>query len=346
MLSKINLFLLLFLFLFMGTSYSEELLQRGEAYILTESSWHEVKAQEKKAYKESKKQTRELKKLTKKKLISAEKKPIRFVRSDGRIFINKLYRINVTNEFKGDILVSIDNSPFQKLEGEMLILREGNHVINYKFLDEQGNVRSEKEEKAFLDLTYPEVNVQLEGVYFEKNSYYYYKPGVKLFIQAKDNESGLDDIFINVNSKGYLPMNKLDKPMDSPGIKEIKILATDNVTNLSQEVYLRYTIDSEPPVVDVELDSIPELHTKIGKICDRDISIRLNAFDMGSGVSRIEFRKKGKLDWRVYRDYPLVSRKKKKISLEYRAIDNLGNESEIKYFKCKVKNETESDTNS
>ena len=134
-------------------------------------------------------------------------------------------------------------------------------------------------------------------------------------------------------------MAKMDKPVDSPGPKEIKILATDKVSNLSQEVYLRYTVDSEPPSVDVELNSIPELQSEKGLLCDREISIRLNAFDLGSGVSKIEFRKRGQKEWRTYRDYPLVPRYKKKVSLEYRAIDNLGNESPIKYFKCKVKNE-------
>ena len=338
--SKIVYFQILILFSTMV--YSEELLQRGEAYILTESSWHEVKAQEKKAYQESKKELRVLKKQTLKKIKSAEKNPIRYISPDGNIFINKLYRITPYNEFNGHTLVSIDNEPYQKLEKEILILGEGYHTINYKFLDEKGNLRSEKTETAFLDLSSPEINAQLEGIYFEKNSFYYYKPGVKLFLQTKDYESGLDEIFINLNNKGYLPMDKLNQPMDSPGLKEIRILATDKVTNISQEVYLRYTIDSEPPIIDVELNSIPELHTKTGKLCERDTSIRLSAFDMGSGVSKIEYRKKGDSKWRVYRDYPLISRKKKKISLEYRAIDNLGNESEIKYFKCKVKNETNS----
>ena len=44
--------------LFTNILNSEELLQRGEAYILTESSWHEVKAREKESFKESKKEKR------------------------------------------------------------------------------------------------------------------------------------------------------------------------------------------------------------------------------------------------------------------------------------------------
>ena len=88
-------------------------------------------------------------------------------------------------------------------------------------------------------------------------------------------------------------MDKIDQPVDSPGPKEIKILATDKVTNLSQEIYLRYTVDSEPPAVNLELSSIPEQNSKFGKVCEPDTSIRLSAFDFGSGVSRIEFRKLG-----------------------------------------------------
>ena len=334
-------YLISFLFLF-NVIYAEELLQSGEAYILTESSWHEVKAMEKKSLKEFKREKRKLKKQTLEKIQSAEKKSVRYESPDGDIFINKLYHLKLANEFKGDILVSVDGEKFQKLVTDILIIGQGSHTIAYKLLDDKGKVRFEKKETIFLDITNPEISAQLEGVFYERNSFFYYKPGVKLFLQAKDSDSGIEDIFINMNKKGYLPMDKIDKPVDSPGPKEIKILATDKVTNLSQEVYLRYTVDAEPPGINIELSKIPEKHATLGAVCDPNISIRLNAFDLGSGVSKIEFRKRGNKDWRLYRDYPLISRKKKKISLEYRAIDNLGNESPIKYFKCKVKNETTS----
>lgn len=41
-----------------------------------------------------------------------------------------------------------------------------------------------------------------------------------------------------------------------------KNMATDKVSNLSQEVYLRYTVDSNPPSVDVELNSIQNFNPK------------------------------------------------------------------------------------
>ncbi len=325
--------------LFSTLLYSDELLERREAYILTKSSWLEVKAQEKKAFLESKKEKRKFKKEVSRKIQFAGKNSTRYVSPNGEIFVNRLYNLNIPNEFKGKVVYRVDDEPEQILSPDSFLLREGNHTIAYKLFDENGIQRDQKKETVYLDLTSPEVLAQLEGVYFEKNSFYYYKPGVKLFLQAKDKESGIDEIFLNLNKKGYLPLGKIDKPVDSPGPKEIKILATDKVTNLSQEVYLRYTVDSEPPVIDIELNTIPELHSQQGLLCDSIISIRLNAFDLGSGVSKIEFRKRGQKVWRTYRDYPLVPRKKKKISLEYRAIDNLGNESAIKHFKCKVKNE-------
>lgn len=328
-------------FFFLSTLlYSDELLERREAYILTKSSWLEVKAQEKKAFLESKKEKQKIKKETLHKIRSAEKKSSRYVSPNGDIFVNGLYNLLIPNEFKGKTFVSIDDEPEQVLSSDTILLREGTHTIKYKMLDESGTVRSQNKETVYLDLSAPDVSAQLEGIFFERNSFYYYKPGVKLFLQVKDKESGIDDIYVNLNRKGYLPLGKIDQPVDSPGPKEVKILATDKVTNLSQEVYLRYTVDSEPPVVDIELNTIPELHSKLGLFCDREISIRLNAFDVGSGVSKIEFRKRGQKQWRTYRDYPLVPRYKKKISLEFRAIDNLGNESPIKQFKCKVKNET------
>lgn len=329
-------------FLIPNLIFSDELLERREAYILTKSSWQEVKAQEKKAFQESKKEKRKIKKEVSRRIQTAEKNSSRYVSPNGDIFVNKLYDFNALNEFKGKTLIQIDDQPEQELTPNLLLLREGLHTISYKLYDENGVLKDQKKEVVYLDVTSPEVIAQLQGIYFERNSFYYYKPGVKLFLQAKDNESGLADIFINQNKKGYLPLNKIDQPIDSPGPKEIKILAIDKVTNLSQEIYLRFTVDAEPPVVDIELDTIPELTASKGLFCERDTMIRLSAFDLGSGVSKIEFRKHGQKVWRTYRDYPLVSRKKKKISLEYRAIDNLGNESPIKHFKCKVKDESTS----
>lgn len=335
----------LFLFVFLlitNLLFSDELLERREAYILTKSSWQEVKAQEKKAFLESKKEKRKIKKEVSRRIHTAEKISTRSVSPNGDIFVNRLYDFSLSNESKGKILIQIDDQPEQEYSPNLVLLREGLHTISYKFFDESGILKNQKKEVVFLDVTAPEVIAQLQGIYFERNSFYYYKPGVKLFLQAKDNESGLADIFLNQNKKGYLPLDKIDQPIDSPGPKEIKILAIDRVTNLSQEIYLRFTVDAEPPVVDIELDSIPELTASKGLLCERDAMIRLSAFDLGAGVAKIEFRKHGQKEWRTYRDYPLVSRKKKKISLEFRAIDNLGNESQIKHFKCKVKDEATS----
>jgi hypothetical protein len=334
-----KIFLCLIFILIPNFINSDELLERREAYILTKSSWLEVKAQEKKAFLESKKEKRKLKKESLEKIRSAEKKSARYVSPNGDIFVNGLYNLKIPNEYKGKIIARVDEEQDQTLTTDNLLLGEGHHTIVYRLLDENGIVRDQKKESVYLDLSAPEVSAQLEGIFYERNSFHYYKPGVKLFLQVKDKESGIDDIYINLNRKGYLPLGKIDHPIDSPGPKEIKILVTDKVTNISQEIYLRYTVDSEPPVVDVELNTIPELHTKLGLFCDRETSIRLSAFDVGSGVSKIEFRKRGQKDWRVYRDYPLIPRNKKKISLEFRAIDNLGNESPVKHFKCKVKNE-------
>ena len=111
--------------LFTNILNSEELLQRGEAYILTESSWHEVKAREKESFKESKKEKRKLKKETLEKIESAEKKSVRYVSPEGNIFINKLYHLKLANEFKGDILVSVDDAKEQKLVSDILILGAG-----------------------------------------------------------------------------------------------------------------------------------------------------------------------------------------------------------------------------
>ena len=333
-----KIFLCVF-FLIPSIIFSDELLERREAYILTKSSWLEVKAQEKKALQESKKEKRKIIKETSRKIKSSGFISVRHVAPNGEIFVNGLYNLIISNEFKGKTVYQIDDEPEQILSENSFLLREGNHTITYKLFDENGVLKDQKKEKVYLELTAPDVIAQLEGIYFERNSFYYYKPGVKLFLQVKDKDSGVGEIFLSLNKKGYLPMAKMDKPVDSPGPKEIRILATDKVSNLSQEVYLRYTVDSDPPSVDVELNSIPELQSEKGLLCDREISIRLNAFDLGSGVSKIEFRKRGQKEWRTYRDYPLVPRYKKKVSLEYRAIDNLGNESPIKYFKCKVKNE-------
>lgn len=331
--------LLLLFFLLSGFIHSEELLDKREAYILTESSLQEVKAHEKTAFTESKKKLKKLKKQTLKKIKSAEKYSVRYVSPNGEVFVNQLYDLTLNDLPEGDVRVSIDGGPDQSIKSEVAVYGEGYHDIAYKLFDKNGKSNLIKKENIYLDTVRPEISAHLEGVYFYNNAFPYYKKGVKLFLQAKDKESGLQDIYINLNRKGYLPMDKIDRPIDSPGPKDIKILATDKVTNISQEVYLRYTVDSEPPIVDVELNTIPESNSKYGRLCERNIAIRLSAYDIGSGVAKIEYRKRGEKTWRVYRDYALIPVKKKKISLEFRAIDNLGNESEIKYFKCKVKNE-------
>ncbi|HMV41298.1 MAG TPA: hypothetical protein PK079_09250 [Leptospiraceae bacterium] len=333
-------FKIIFLFLIcLNSIFSDELIERKEAYVLSESSWFEVKEQERQEFLKTKRERKELRKQTENQIAESEKTSKRYVSFNGDIYVNKHYKPQVVNEFKGKVFIKIDDEPEQLLTPNINIYKQGIHTIVYNLYDESDVLRSTKKESIYLDTTIPELYAQLQGVYYERNQFYYYKPGFKLLLQTKDKESGIEEIFIDLNRKGYLPLSKLDQPIDSPGHKEIRIIAMDKVGNLSQEIHLNFTVDSDPPIVSVELDTIPENHSSKGLLCDRETLIWLNAFDLGSGVHKIEFRKKGTLNWRVYRDYPLVSVKKKKISLEFRSIDNLGNQSAIKYFKCRLKNE-------
>lgn len=337
-----TLFLLTFyimnFFVFISLN-SEELIERKDAYILTESSWFEVKEQERQEFLKTKKERKELRRQTNIRIKEAEKKPMRYTSGNGDIYVNKIYKPEIINDYKGKVYIRIDDESEQLLNPNITVYKQGIHTIVYRLLDENDVVKDVKKETIYLDSTAPEIYAQLQGVYFERNFFYYYKPGVKLLLQTSDKESGIEEIFIDLNQKGYLPLSKLDQPIDSPGLKEIRILAMDKVGNLSQEIYLKFTVDADPPIVSVELDTIPESNIQYGLLCDRDTTLLLNAFDMESGVSKIFFRKRGAVNWRAYRDYPLVSVKKKKISLEFKAVDNLGNESAIKYFRCKVKNE-------
>jgi hypothetical protein len=119
-----NSFLCVF-FLIPSIIFSDELLERREAYILTKSSWQEVKAQEKKALQESKKEKRKIKKEVSRRIQTAEKNSSRYVSPNGDIFVNKLYDFNALNEFKGKTLIQIDDQPEQELTPNLLLLREG-----------------------------------------------------------------------------------------------------------------------------------------------------------------------------------------------------------------------------
>ena len=149
-------------FLIPNLIFSDELLERREAYILTKSSWQEVKAQEKKAFQESKKEKRKIKKEVSRRIQTAEKNSSRYVSPNGDIFVNKLYDFNALNEFKGKTLIQIDDQPEQDLTPNLLLLREGLHTISYKLYDENGVLKDQKKEVVYLDVTSPEVIAQLQ----------------------------------------------------------------------------------------------------------------------------------------------------------------------------------------
>lgn len=278
---------------------------------------------------------------TEKILNSAENSRIQYTDKNGIQFSNDKAEIAFQSQDDESgidyIEYELNENGFKNYTVPILLARGGKNQLKYRSVDRVGNREELNLLEVIVDKNPPSLSASLEGKNFYKDGMLYYEPNSKLVVSAYDGESGIKDIYINLNNNGFLPKSYLDLNFSETGYYTIHTIALDNVSNKSGISTFKFTIDSDPPEPTI---FVTEKIVRNGSpICSKKSRVQLRATDRDSGLRIIQYRFKPEEPWVNFGGDFSISPDISELAIEYRAIDNVGNESEVFSYRCPIDRE-------
>ncbi|RME93583.1 MAG: hypothetical protein D6767_00645 [Candidatus Hydrogenedentota bacterium] len=220
----------------------------------------------------------------------------------------------------------IDDSPYQKYQNPIKIEAEGQHRIVYRSVDQAGNVEPEKVYLVIIDNSAPDVNLSTKEELVESNGFIYGPAKVTVQITATDAYSGVKSI-LYATGEGDFQEYKDAIILDKSGEHIIRYKAVDNLGNETEVKVFRVIVDAEAPSVTIQpKDKLVKVGDKL--YAKRDNVFTISAKDNSSGIERIEVKIDGEAEFKPYTN-PLVFNVEGNHTIEARAIDKVGNVSEV-----------------
>ena len=220
-----------------------------------------------------------------------------------------------------------DAKDFIKYKGPFTISQEGPHVIVYRSVDRAGNREVDHVYNVTIDNTGPAVNVLPAKPFVKLNDKLYTAPGNTFTIRTIDALSGIKSVEYGVNTSALQSYSKNEAiQLTDNGSQLIQYKASDNLQNTTSGSLL-VQVDAGKPTVEIT-PSQPLISVDDKLYARRNTGFTVNAQDLGSGVERIMVRIDGSQEWQTYTD-TIYFDTEKEHSIEARAIDAVGNESEI-----------------
>jgi hypothetical protein len=122
----------------------------------------------------------------------------------------------------------------------------GLHRINFRAVDNVGNVSATQQYTVFVDNNAPTVNFVVEPPIFVKDGVNYIASDSVIKIQADDEETAVEQILYSVDGGEFKEYRYTIQRL-APGEHTIKAKAVDLVGNESQEFTLTVNVDSKSP---------------------------------------------------------------------------------------------------
>jgi hypothetical protein len=223
----------------------------------------------------------------------------------------------------------INNGEFQKYSNPINITEEGKQTIIYRAVDKVGNKETAKLLTVVVDNTPPTVKMLPSEVPYTRNNVQYISNRTTYSIAAEDNSSGVKKIeyFIDNGPKQRYTEGSPIK-LETPGAHIISFFATDNSGNVTPEYgKMLVNVDVNRPTIRI-VESSPYVVIGGRNYAKKDTSFAVKAFDNESGISQVLIKVDGASDFSPYAE-PIVFTSQGEHTIEAKAIDNVGNESEI-----------------
>ncbi|EKR93405.1 multi-beta-barrel domain surface protein OmpL47 [Leptospira santarosai] len=222
----------------------------------------------------------------------------------------------------------IGEADYAKYTSPITILKEGVNRLTYRAVDKAGNKEPAKALVVVVDNTAPTVKIVPSEILYNLDGYNFGSKNVTYTISASDALSGVKEIKYSINGGDMRPYDNQPIKLEKAGVNLIKYSAVDNSGNSSSEAILVVSLDDVKP--EVEIQGNTPLVIIDGKTYSRKgNSFTIKAADGQSGIKRILIKMDNAPDFVAYAE-PITIDAQGEHTIEAKAIDNVGNESETK----------------
>ncbi|EMO52106.1 multi-beta-barrel domain surface protein OmpL47 [Leptospira noguchii] len=228
----------------------------------------------------------------------------------------------------------IGEMDYAKYTSPITILKEGVNRLTYRAVDKAGNKEPAKALVVVVDNTAPTVKIVPSEILYNLDGYNFGSKNVTYTISATDALSGVKEIKYSINGGDMRTYDNQPIKLEKAGVNLIKYSAMDNSGNSSSEAILVVTLDDIKP--EVEIQGNTPLVIIDGKTYSRKgNSFAIKAVDGQSGIKRILIKMDKNSDFVPYAE-PITIDAQGEHTIEAKAIDNVGNESETKKVSFSV----------
>jgi hypothetical protein len=224
----------------------------------------------------------------------------------------------------------INDSDYMRYTGPIRLSKEGSTTIAYRSVDRAGNAESPSIIFMVVDNTPPVCTLKPAENLFVVKGVGYASAKNSYAISAEDTVSGVKEVLYSVDNGEKIKYQGPVK-LETPGFHSITYYGTDTADNTGVEQSYAVSVDDVKPTIDI-VESLP--FVKIGErlFARKGTKFKLVARDAESGVAKILYRKKAEDEFTAYVE-DLSFDTTGEYTIQAKAIDNVGNESDIKELK-------------
>ncbi|MGL4563359.1 MAG: OmpL47-type beta-barrel domain-containing protein [Brevinema sp.] len=230
-----------------------------------------------------------------------------------------------------DIFVSLDGSTYKPYKGAISFDKEGEHSINYKFVDHVGNVSYSKTYDIIIDATAPRITeIQFDPKPYTASGYTYVGPNSYLSFKLHDDTTGIAYVEFATNDTSEWTRFTTNTTLSNLGITNtalttIRYQALDMVSNVSSIKTKTVFVDATAPTVNIFADKVFE-KDGIKYISSKSI-ITVTALDSETDVNKIFYAVNDGEFQEYDADIAIQLKKAGNYDVKVKAVDVVGNES-------------------
>lgn len=181
--------------------------------------------------------------------------------------------------------------------------------------------------EIYADGIAPVTSVSYENVNKFQGDLLYYKAGVNVSLEAKDQLSGVRKLEYAINDGKYTPYQK-PLTFQDPGIYKVEYYSEDEVGNVEDKKSISFVVDPTPPYSDLTINGITE-----DEVISTGSKLYILALDSISGVASVYY----KFDDQPFKKYnglqlPTAQLDEGEHTITYYAEDKVKNVEEHKSF--------------
>lgn len=224
----------------------------------------------------------------------------KFASADGTFYVVKdaIFTLAATDNLSGVKMTEyrVDGGQWT-VYAPFKIATEGSHLIEFRSVDNLGNMEAVRTLSVIVDNTPPITDLTIGTPKYESGGTTYVAGKTTLTLTGKDQLSGVEKTEFRIDGASWATGTSIILPGE--GTHTIAYRSKDTVGNMEDEKSVTLTVDNTPPVTNIEF-SYQKYSNGQGILVSRETQVILSASDNLSGVKGTYYRFDDEAGWRSY----------------------------------------------